>query len=180
MSFDTALTALASVFIVGVVSAFVTTTWAGLIAAPHVATPKKFIRKALEMAGLKRGEKFYDLGAGNGHLLVMAAKEFGAEAVGLELSLYHYFLAKFNILKNNCSDKARVYWRNLYHENLRDADVVFLWLTPRAYRRLQKKFETELRPGARVVMFSSPLKFWEPTKTAEFGGSKRLFLYVVK
>lgn len=178
MTSDTAIALVSSVLVVAAALTFVTTAWAGVIGAPHVATPKKMIREALKLASLKKSERFYDLGAGNGHVLVIAAKEFGARATGFELSLHHYLFAKLNIWLKRAH--ANVLWRNLYHENLRDADVVFLWLTPKAYRKLQKKFETELRPGTRVVMFSSALGFWNPTKTATFGPRWRLFLYEVK
>lgn len=178
MTSDTAIALVSSVLVVAGALTFVTTAWAGVIGAPHVATPKKMIREALKLAGLKKGERFYDLGAGNGHVLVIAAKEFGARAIGFELSLHHYLFAKFNLWRSRSN--AEVLWRNLYHENLRDADVVFLWLTPKAYRKLQKKFETELHPGTRVVTFSSPLRFWEPTKTAQFSNTWRLFLYEKK
>lgn len=155
----------------------VTTIYAAVIAAPFVATRKKVIKKALEMSGLKPGEHFYDLGSGTGRVLIIAARDFKASGKGFELSLYHYLLSRINIFLRGLSKSIVVSWKNFYNEDMSDADVIFCWLTPRAFKKLEEKFGKELKSGARVVTFSSPLPSWKPAETFSFSETEKMFLY---
>lgn len=142
--------------------------YVGFKTAPFCPTPRRAIRRALLEAGLKSGEIFYDLGAGDGRTLIIASKEFGAEARGFELSLFRFLVAKIKIIFLNWGNKdIYLHWKNLYKQDLRDADVVFVWLTPPSHRKLEEKFSHELRPGTRVITHSSPLGFWEPYRVIE-------------
>lgn len=142
--------------------------YAGIIAAPFVSTPKNYIRKALEICQLREGEKIYDLGSGDGRVLIIAAKEFNAKAIGFELSYFLYLISKINIFLHGLSKKAKVKWSNFYEEDLSRADVIFCWLTPKAFPKLVNKFNQELKIGTRVITYSSPLGFWQPEREAEF------------
>lgn len=142
--------------------------YAGIITAPFVFTPKNYIRKALEICQLKKGEKIYDLGSGDGRVLIIAAKEFNAEAVGFELSYFLYFISKINIFLHRLSKRAKVRWSNFYEEDLSLADVIFCWLTPKAFPKLANKFNQELKIGTRIITYSSPLGFWQPEREVEF------------
>ncbi len=157
-----------------------TTVYAAVIAAPFVATPKRVIRKALEISSLKPGEKFYDLGCGNGQVLIIATRDFGAASTGFELSYQHCLLAELNIFIHSCSKTAKVFWKNFYNENLGEADVIFLWLTPRGNKKLECKFKKELKAGTRIVVYSSPLIFWKPERTVELASGSHLFFYIKK
>lgn len=154
-----------------------TTVYAAVIAAPFMATKKRNIKKALEMSELRPGEIFYDLGSGTGRVLAIAARDFGAKAKGFELSYYHYCLSKINIFLRGLSGPIRIFWKNFFNENVSDADVIFCWLTPRAFVKLKEKFEKELKQGARVVTFSSPLPGWQANETFSFSKTENLFLY---
>lgn len=134
----------------------------------------------MEISSLKPGEEFYDLGSGNGRVLIMAARNFGANVTGFELSFHHYLFSKINIFLHGCSKKAKVFWRNFYNEDLSGADAIFLWLTPRGNKKLEDKFEKELKTGARAMVYSSPLLFWKPEKIVEFPGHALLYFYVKK
>lgn len=164
--------------VLALLSAFsiITTIYAGIIAAPFVATPKKIIIQALKIVSLKPGEKFYDLGAGNGTVLVIAEKQFGAHSTGFELSLHHYFFSLLNIWLHNCKN-THIFWKNFYFENLSDADVIFCWLTPKAFPKLKDKFNNELRIGTRIIAYSSPLLFWEPDEIIQIPKKGKLFFY---
>jgi SAM-dependent methyltransferase len=153
---------------------------AAIIGAPFVPTPKSIIRKALRLADLKPNEKLCDLGSGTGRVLITAAKEFGARVIGFEYSLPLFYLSKINLFLNKIKNGV-VYRKNFYEANISDADVVFLFLTPRAFRKLEDKFNKELKPGTRVVTFSSPLLFWKPKEIIplpERNGKINLYLYV--
>lgn len=160
-----------------------TTIYAGIIAAPFVPTPRSVIKKALEASLLRSGEKFYDIGSGDGRALIIAARDFGAMATGLELSFPLYVYSVINIYFRGYFKKAQVLWKNFFKEDISDADVVFCWLTPRAFPKLKEKFEKELKCGARIATFSSPLLFWEPDKILSIENGNRksnIFIYIKK
>ncbi|MFZ5559229.1 MAG: SAM-dependent methyltransferase [Patescibacteria group bacterium] len=160
----------------------ITDIYASVIAAPFFATPKNYIRRAFQACNLKSGEKIYDLGSGDGRALIMAAKEFGANAKGFELSYLLYLISKANILFHHLPKRVEVKWCNFYNEDLRQADVIFCWLTPRAFPKLAQKFNQELKAGTRVIAFSSPLGFWQPEQEIEFPsqGLKLFGRYITK
>ena len=166
------LTALAGGLLIG------NGVYAGFTAAPYLGTPKKKIRRALSLASLKPGEHFYDLGSGDGRSLIIAAREHQARATGFELWYFLYLWSKVSIFLHSCSDKARVYWKNFYQTDISNADVIFCFLTPKAYRRLKDKFNKELKNGTRIVTFSSPLGFWKPQQIITFSDKSKLFFYI--
>ncbi len=161
------------VFIVG------TALYAGITTAPFAATPKKFLRQALASADLRPGDVLCDLGCGDGRVLIAAARDFGARAYGCDLSYFRFLLSKLYILACGLRGKAGVAWRDLYKEDVGSADVVFVWLRPPAHAQLEEKFNRELKPGARVVTYSSPLPFWEPERILWPDPQRgRVFVYV--
>ena len=166
------LAALAGGWLIG------TEIYAGIIASPYLGTPKDKIRRGLDIASLKPGESFLDLGSGDGRSLIIAAKEYQAQATGFELWYFLYLWSKISIFFHRCSNKAEVYWKNFYETDISKADVVFCFLTPRAYHHLENKFNKALKQGARVVTFSSPLKFWKPEQTITFPDKTKMFFYI--
>lgn len=136
---------------------------AAIVGAPFLPTPKPTIRKALNLADLKPNEKLYDLGSGTGRTLIIASKEFGAKAIGFEYSIPLFCLSKINLFIHRAKNSV-VYRKDFYEADISDADVVFLFLTPKAFKRIEDKFNKEIKQGARVVTFSSPLLFWKPKK----------------
>ena len=130
---------------------------------PSVPTRPERIRRALQLAELKPEEILYDLGAGDGRVLVIAAKEFGAQAVGIEIGPVQCAVSWGKALWNRISSKVRVEARNFYHADLRNADVVFAYLTSDQAVRLQEKLKNELKSGARVVTISFNFPDWQHT-----------------
>ncbi len=155
-----------------------TEIYAGIITSPYLGTPKNKIRRGLDIAQLKPKEIFFDLGSGDGRSLIIAAKEYQAQATGFELWYFLCLWSKISIFFHHCSNKANVYWKNFYEADISKTDVVFCFLTPRAYHHLEKKFNKELREGTRVITFSSPLKFWKPEQTITFPDKTKMFFYI--
>jgi len=176
MSFIILIIALIVIFLLA------TTVYAAIIAAPFVGTPKEYIRKAFQFCGLKAGEKLYDLGSGEGRVLIIAAREFGAEACGFKFSYLLYLISKINIFLHCLSRQIEIRWCDFYKENLSEADVIFCYLTPKAFKKLAEKFSQELKEGTRIITFSSPLNFWEPEHEIEFQdkGLKIFGKYLIK
>ena len=141
---------------------------------PWIPTHRKRIIKALELAQLRSGEILYDLGSGDGRVLIMAAREYGAQAVGIELSPAHCALAWLRILLSGLIGRVSIRWGNFYKAELSEADVVFAYLTPTHARKLKSHLESQLRPGARLITISADVEGWEPTA---FDSEDLIFFY---
>jgi len=118
---------------------------------PPISTKPERIRKALKMANLQPGETLYDLGCGHGQVLIIAAKEFGANAVGIEAGPVQCIVARINAIRNGVNSKVRIEAGDFFKSDLKKADVVYAYLTSNFAGRLQEKFKKELRNEARVV-----------------------------
>lgn len=130
---------------------------------PWVPTDKTRARKALMMADLKPGEICYDLGAGDGRILLLAAEEFGAKAIGVEASPLQYLFASARCFFSGNRHNIRVRRENFYKADFSDADVLFAYMTPDHAIRFQDKFVQQLKPGARVVMIAFDFPHWKPS-----------------
>ena len=147
-----------------------------LYGLPSVPTRRDRVRAALRLADLRPGEAFYDLGAGAGRTLVIAAREFGANATGIEIGPVQCFVSWLNAYRNGVRSNVRVKRENFYKADLRAADVVFVYATSRELIRLQAHLKSQLRKGARIVTVGSDFPDWEPVKVDR---ENLLFLYVM-
>ena len=153
--------------------------------APFVATPTPVVRQMLILADLKPGEVLYDLGSGDGRAVIMAAKDFGAKSVGVELRDDLAKRALNSIQELDLNDKTRIIQKDIFDVNLSSADVVFLYLTTSANEKIKPKLETELKSGCRVVSHDYEILGWKPVKADNFCENPRLgypshTLYVYK
>ena len=129
--------------------------------AVFVGTPSDTILKALYAVGLRAGELLADLGCGDGRVLVVASRDFGARSIGYEINLFAYFLCRFRAL--GCPNMD-VQFKNFWGADLGEVDVVFCYLFPDVMERLSGKLKRELRPGARAISCNFPLPQWTPSK----------------
>jgi precorrin-6B methylase 2 len=143
---------------------------------PFVPTRPERIRAALRLAKLRPGETVYDLGAGDGRVLILAVKEFAAQAVGIEVGPLQWALGRWNLWFSGIRHGVRLKRGDWQHADLSAADVVFVYLTAAQMPRLQKKLVAELRPGARVVTVAADLPGWQPVA---FDAQYLLFLYIM-
>ncbi len=142
---------------------------------PPVSTNPERIRRALELANLQPDETLYDLGCGHGRVLIMATREFNAHAVGVEVGPVQCAVAWVNALRNGVRSKVHIEAGDFYKSDLRQADVVYMYLTSSHAGRIQKKLEKELRSGARVVTVSFDLEGWQPVF---FDRENLIYLYI--
>ncbi len=122
----------------------------------------------LELAELKPGEVLFDLGAGDGRTVIMAAKTFGARAVGIEM---REDLAKRTmsvVHDNGLGDRVTIVNGDMFKVNLSSADVVYLYLTTSANEKVKPKMEAELKKGVRVVSHDYEIVGWKPVKVETF------------
>lgn len=132
--------------------------WYGL---PPISTHPDRIRKALELVNLQPNETLYDLGCGHGQVLVIAAKEFGANAVGIEAGPVQCVISWVNCLRSGIRSQVRIEAGDFFKSDLSQADVVFAYLTSEFGERLEKKLRDELKAGARVVTVAFEMPTWE-------------------
>ncbi len=121
--------------------------------APWWRTSKKTARIMCKMAKVKKGDVIYDLGSGEGTALLVAAKEFGARGIGVEIDPIRYFFSLLVLKINGLSEKVIIKRGNLFDANISEATVVFVYLVPRTLKRLIPKFKKELKRGTRVVSY---------------------------
>jgi predicted RNA methylase len=122
----------------------------------------------LILAELKPGEVFFDLGAGDGRTVIMAAKDFGARAVGVELREDLVKKALSSIYEQGLQDRVTIVNGDMFNVDLTSADVVFLYLTTSANEKVKPKLEAELKKGVRVISHDYEIVGWKPVKVLNF------------
>jgi SAM-dependent methyltransferase len=140
-----------------------------------VPTWQKDIKRFLDLAEVKPGQVVYDLGCGDGRLVIAAAK-LQAKAIGLEISILP-FVAGF-LRKIFTRSKAQIKFRDFWRVDLSGADVVYFFLIPRIYPELKQKLEKELKPGTRVIAYVWPIEGWQATKVDKAVGQPDMYLYI--
>lgn len=136
--------------------------------APYVASPHAVVRHMLAVSGLKPDETFYDLGAGDGRTVIMAATEFGAKAVGVELREDLAKKALVSIEELGLQDKVTIVQDDLFKVDISRANVVFLYLTTSANDKVRPKLEKELERGTRIVSHDYEVLGWRPISTENY------------
>jgi len=158
---------------------FVTLVWIlipALYGLPPVPTKPERIRKALKLANLQPDEVLYDLGAGDGRVLLIAAREFGAKAVGIEVGPVQCAVIWLRAVTSGFGNQIQIRWANFYKADLRDADVVFVYATSKEIVKLVPHLEMQLKNGARVISVSADFPEWEPSTFDERG---LIFVYEI-
>jgi tRNA A58 N-methylase Trm61 len=126
------------------------------------------VQHMLKVAELKPGEVLFDLGAGDGRTVIMAAKTFGARAVGVELREDLAKKAMSTIHDAQLADRVTIVNGDMFSVNLTSADVVFLYLTTSANEKIRPKLEQELKKGVRVISHDYEIIGWKPRKVENF------------
>jgi len=150
--------------------------------APFVPTPDSVVEGMLELAKVEKTDRVYDLGSGDGRIVILAAQKYQAEAVGVEIDDELYKKSMARITGLGLQDRAKILHMNMYKVDLKPATVVTLYLLTSVNERLKPILERDLRPGARVVTHDFKIPGWEPVRTLDVmtdsGFSKKIYLYV--
>lgn len=162
------------ILILIIVVFLVSIQWTRLLGAPWAPTDMKVVHEMLAMADVKPGDLVYDLGCGDGRILIVAARQFGARAVGIEIDPLRYLWSQIRIHILGLRGQVRIEYGNFFTHNLNKADVVTCYLLQDTNNKLAEKFNRELSPSARIV--SSVFTF--PSLTLIRKKKKlKLFLY---
>lgn len=148
--------------------------WTSLRGAPWVPSQMGMVNKMLSMAEVGPDDLVYDLGCGDGRMIVMAARRYGARAVGIEVDPLRYLWCQMLITVLGLRDRVRVVFGDFFNQDLTEADVVTCYLLQDTNNRLVNKFKQELRSGTRVV--SNTFTFTGLHKVRE-DGDARLYLF---
>lgn len=141
--------------------------------APWWRTNKKTARAACKLANISSKDIVYELGCGDGAFLSVAAKEFGAKGVGIEIDPVRYLFSKLRFKINRFDKKVKIIKKNFHDVDISDASVVFVYLVPRVLEKLKPKFRKELKKGTKII--SHKYKMNLPMKDKD--KKSELFLY---
>jgi len=150
--------------------------------APYYPTPDSIVAKMLELGGLKPGEKMFDLGSGDGRIVIAAAAKFHADAVGVELDKDLCRQSAERIRKLGLEKNAQIVNGDILKQDYSSADLVTVYLLPNSNDKVQPLLERQLKKGARVVAHDFEFRNWTPVKVEDVaddgeGRSHTLFLY---
>jgi predicted RNA methylase len=150
--------------------------------APFVSSPQRAVDKMLDMANLKPGETLYDLGCGDGRILIAAAQKFHVKAVGIEISERLVRTAQDNVKALGLENRVKVIHGDFMQADLSPADVVTLYLITTANENLRPNLEKYLRKDSRVVSYDYPIPGWkavdeQETDPSSLGNRHTVYLY---
>jgi hypothetical protein len=152
---------------------------------PFVVTPTDVVEKMLEMAQVGKDDVFYDLGCGDGRLVIAAARDFGARGIGVDIDPLRVKESKNNARKAQVEHLVEFHIQDVSEADFSDATVVALYMLAEVNGRLRPRFEKQLKPGTRVVSHNYPVPGWASrlldfeSMKAEDGEEHILYLYLV-
>jgi cyclopropane fatty-acyl-phospholipid synthase-like methyltransferase len=158
--------------VLALVSVYLSTFWG----APWAPTSVETVDQMLRLAEVGSGQTVVDLGAGDGRIVIRAARHFGARAIGVEIDPLRYLIANALIWAAGLRRRARVVHGNAFAYDLSEADVVTMYLLQGTNQRLQSRLSEQLRPGARVVSHAFTFEGWTPIAIDE---RRRLYVYQI-
>ncbi|MBY0507121.1 MAG: class I SAM-dependent methyltransferase [Bryobacteraceae bacterium] len=150
--------------------------------APYYPTPETVVEEMLKMVGTKPGEKMFDLGSGDGRIVIMAAKKFQADATGVEFDADLYRQSSERIKALGLEKKARIIHGDIMVQDYSKADVITVYLLPISNDKVRPMLEKQLKPGTRIVAHDFEFSGWNPDKVMHIeddgeGRSHTLYLY---
>jgi len=148
------------------------------------ATPPEEIDNFFEFAPVSSSDVVYDLGSGDGRLLFAALDKGAGRAVGVEIDAEQVHTAREMAKNKGLEDRITFLEADVMAVSLADASVIFCYLSSAASAALRPKFESELKPGTRIVMEDFPILGWKPARTSSgghthFHGGTELYLYIM-
>ena len=151
--------------------------------APYLPTPNIVVDEMLKAAQLKPGETLFDLGAGDGRIVIAAASKYKANAIGIELDDALAASSADRIAESGLQKTARIIHGDLLKQDYSSADVVTVYLWPEANVKVSQLLDLQLKKGARVVAHDFEMGPWKPAKTITVpddgtGRSHTIFLYI--
>ncbi len=154
------------------------TSWAqepDRLDVPYVPTTQKVVDAMLKLANVNKKDVLYDLGCGDGRIVITAAKKYGATGTGIDIDPQRIKEAKENAEKADVGDKVNFIQADLFETDFSKATVVTLYLLPSVNLKLRPQLLKQLKPGTRIVSHAFDMGDWQPEKTETIDGSTIYF-----
>lgn len=153
--------------------------------APYYPTPESVVERMLKLGDLKANEKMFDLGSGDGRVVIMAAQKFGGDATGIEMDADLWKQSMDRIRSLGLDKKARIIRGDITKQDFSAADMLTVYLLPTSNDKIRPMLEKQLKKGTRIVSHDFSFKDWTPVKEEHIeddgeGRSHTLYLYVIK
>ena len=145
---------------------------------PYVPTPQDVVDAMLKLAAVTKNDVVYDLGCGDGRIVVTAAKNYGARGVGIDIDPERIKEANANAQKAGVSDRVKFIEQDLFKTDFKEASVVTLYLLPDINLKLRPKLQSDLKPGTRIVSHAFDMGDWQPDKTENIEG-RTIYLWTI-
>lgn len=148
------------------IGCFIALSWFAGTDAPYVPTKMDHIKKILKLAGVKKGKNFYELGSGDGRVVLEAAK-LKTTAVGIEQSWLRVIYSRYKVWKLALhleGVNVNFYHGNIFSKTYEDADVIYIYLLTKGVKKLEEKLKKELKKGATIITQTYHFKNWPPIK----------------
>jgi ribosomal protein L11 methylase PrmA len=149
---------------------------------PYVPTHEKVVAEMLKVAGVGTKDVLYDLGSGDGRIVITAARQFGTRGVGYDIDPVRVEEARANAKKAGVADRVTFSQEDIFVADIREATVVTLYLLPDVNLRLRPKLLADLRPGTRVVSHNYDMGDWKPERVIKVqlpDGEHTVYYWVV-
>jgi ribosomal protein L11 methylase PrmA len=145
---------------------------------PYVPSPPAIVEEMLRLAGVKKDDIVYDLGCGDGRIVIAAAQKYGARGVGVDIDPARVKEATENARAAGVNGQVRFIQKDLFEADFKEATVVTLYLLPDVNQRLKPKLLSDLKPGTRIVSHSFDMGEWKPEKVVE-RDNRKVYLWRV-
>lgn len=146
---------------------------------PYVPTPQSVVDAMLSVAAVNKDDVVYDLGCGDGRIVITAAKKYGARGVGVDIDPDRIQEANANAKTAGVSDRVKFIEQDLFKTDFKEASVVTLYLLPDINLKLRPKLLSELKPGTRIVSHAFDMGDWKPDKTETVEGNRTIYFWIV-
>jgi SAM-dependent methyltransferase len=166
------LTILVTVFIIYVLWKY----WTLSVGAGYDPAPMDKVHKMLQMAKVSSDDIVFDLGCGDGRVVIAASKRFGARGIGIEIDPFRFLFAWLMVLASGQSRRVKIEFGNFFKRDIGDATAVMLFLYGPTNNKLKEKFRRELRPGTRIVSYVWKFDGWRMTDCLP---EDRIYMYKI-
>lgn len=149
---------------------------------PYVPTPNEVVAQMLQLANVKKSDVLYDLGSGDGRIVVTAAQKYGTRGVGIDINPERISEANANARAAKVTDRVQFRQQDLFKTDLSEATVVTLYLLPNINVKLRPQLFKQLKPGTRIVSHDFDMGEWKPERVVQVQGPTRqhtLYYWVV-
>jgi len=147
---------------------------------PYVPTPQTVVDRMLTIANVNKNDVLYDLGSGDGRIVITAAQKYGTRGVGIDINPERIEEANNNARRSGVTDLVEFRQQDLFQSDFSEATVVTLYLLPEVNLRLRPKLLKELKPGTRIVSHAFNMGDWQPERVEKVDGSTIYYWVVPK